>query len=137
MTLGSHCYKGAEKGTSSGASFSPRALRTSRAALDSRRGIQGRSHVRTGITKRESGAGGAGLLVGRGRIERRNFQKVADLRTSAIDCVRRNLENAGGLERNFGDAEGAHELFDVNDFLFLAEENNIDREKHPDGVNAA
>ena len=71
------------------------------------------------------------------RVERRDLQEIADLRAGAIYRVGRDFQDAGGLQRNFGDPERPHELFDVNDFLFLAEKNEIDGEQHPDGVNAA
>src|SRR5690242_17007377 len=55
----------------------------------------------------------------------------------AINCVRRKLENARSFQRDRRDSERSHVLFHVNDLLFLAEKDQIDREKHSNRMDAA
>jgi hypothetical protein len=69
------------------------------------------------------------------RAELRYFQSIAHLRASPVNGVRGQLKDAGGLQRNFGNAKRTQVLFDVNDFFFPAEKDEIDGKHHADGMD--
>src|SRR5262249_16662687 len=68
---------------------------------------------------------------------RSDLETVAHLGAGPIDGMRRKFQNAGGFQEHFGDTEGTDIFLDPNDFLVLAEKNEVDREHHADGVNTA
>ena len=70
-------------------------------------------------------------------VEPRDFQAVTNLRARPIDRVRRKFHNAHRSERYRRDPKWTHVLFHVNDFFFLAEKNEVNREKHSDCVDPA
>ncbi len=63
------------------------------------------------------------------------FQPIAHLRASAVNGVRGQLKDAGGLQRDLGNTKRAQVLFDMDDFFFLAEKNEIDGKHHADGMD--
>src|SRR5882724_13140205 len=50
--------------------------------------------------------------------------------------MRRKLQHAGCFQRHFGDTERPNVLLDIDHFFVLAEEYQVDRKEHADGMDA-
>jgi hypothetical protein len=70
-------------------------------------------------------------------VQSRDLHSIAYLRTRTEYRMRWKFQHACRLQRYSRDSKWPQVFLNVNDFLFLTQENQVDREHHPNGVNPA